>query len=89
MGGSSGYDASVPVALIFGRHLSIIGSTMGSHDDFLAVMGLVFAGKLSSVVDSVYPLFDYPRALARMMANEQFGKILVDIEYHLNKQGRN
>ncbi len=80
VGGSSGYEASVPVALLFGRHLSIIGSTMGNHDDFLAVMGLVFAGKLSPVVDSIYPLSGYPRALARMMANEQFGKILVDIE---------
>ncbi|MBI3958055.1 MAG: zinc-binding dehydrogenase [Chloroflexi bacterium] len=53
---------------------------MGSHDDFLAVMGLVFARKLQPVVDSVYPLADYPQALARMMANEHFGKILVDSE---------
>ncbi|HRJ41363.1 MAG: zinc-binding dehydrogenase [Caldilineaceae bacterium] len=80
VGGSSGYEATVPVALIFGRHLQIIGSTMGSQDDFREVMGLVFAGKLSPVVDSVHPLADYPKALARMLANEHFGKILVDIE---------
>lgn len=79
VGGSSGYEASLPVALLFGRHLQIIGSTMGSHDDFLAVMGLVFAGKLPPVVDSVYPLAEYPTALARMMANEHFGKILVEV----------
>lgn len=80
VGGSSGYQAATPVNLIFGRQLSIIGSTMGTHNDFVEVMGLVFAGKLNPVVDSVYPLAEYPAALARMMANEHFGKILVEVE---------
>ena len=31
VGGTSGYQAAVPVNLIFGRHLSVIGSTMGTQ----------------------------------------------------------
>ena len=78
VGGTTGYEASVPVNLIFGKHLSIIGSTMGSQSDYLTVMNLVFAGKLNPIVDSVYPLTDFRPAIERMMANEQFGKILID-----------
>ena len=79
VGGTSGYGADVPVNLIFARHLSIIGSTMGTQGDYETVMGLVFAGKLDPVVDSVFPLADYRAAVEHMLAGEQFGKILVEI----------
>jgi NADPH:quinone reductase-like Zn-dependent oxidoreductase len=64
---------------MFGKHLSIIGSTMGSQDDYLRVMSLVFAGKLDPIVDQVYPLADFRTAIARMMDNQQFGKILLQV----------
>jgi NADPH:quinone reductase-like Zn-dependent oxidoreductase len=79
VGGTSGYGAAVPVNLIFARHLSIIGSTMGTQSDYETVMGLVFAGKLDPVVDSVYPLADYRSALEHMLGAGQFGKILVEV----------
>lgn len=79
VGGTTGYGANVPVNLIFAKHLSIIGSTMGSQSDYETVMGLAFAGKLDPVVDSVYPLADYRTALAHMLGAGQFGKILVEI----------
>ncbi len=79
VGGSSGYNAVTPVNLIFGRHLSIIGSTMGTQAEFETVMGQVFAGHLNPVVDEVFPLADYPAALARMLAGEAFGKILLKV----------
>ena len=79
VGGTTGYNAAVPVNLIFGKQLSIIGSTMGSQDDYQRVMGLIFQGKLDPVVDSVYPLRDFSQAITRMMADQQFGKILLEI----------
>jgi NADPH:quinone reductase-like Zn-dependent oxidoreductase len=79
VGGTAGYEATVPVNLMFGKHLSIIGSTMGSQDDYLRVMSLVFAGKLDPIVDQVYPLADFRTAIARMMDNQQFGKILLQV----------
>lgn len=80
VGGTSGYSAIVPVNLMFARHLSIIGSTMGTHDDYLRVMDLVFRGKLQPAVDSVYPLSAFRAAMEHMLADEQFGKILIAIE---------
>ena len=79
VGGTTGYEAATPVNLMFGKHLSIIGSTMGTQADFEAVMAQVWAGKLKPVVDRVFPLAEYPAALARMMAGEGFGKILVQV----------
>lgn len=79
VGGTSGYEAVTPVNLIFGRHLSIIGTTMGTQADFEAVMAQVWAGRLTPVVDRIFPLADYPAALARLLAGEGFGKQVVQI----------
>jgi len=79
VGGTSGYDAAVPVNLLFGKHLRIIGSTMGSQADYWQVMGLVFQGKLNPIVDTVYAMAEFPAAITRMMENQQFGKILLRI----------
>ena len=79
VGGTTGYEAVTPVNLMFGKHLSIIGSTMGTQADFEAVMAQVWAGKVKPVVDRLFPLAEYPAALARMMAGEGFGKILIQV----------
>jgi len=79
VGGTSGYNASTPINLLFGRHLSIVGSTMGTPADFEAMMSQVWAGKLRPVVDEVFPLAQYPQALQRMLRGESFGKILLSI----------
>lgn len=79
VGGTTGYDAQVPVNMIFGRHLSIIGSTMGTQADYNTVMALAFAGKLAPVVDSCFGMDDFYDAMAHMMVNGHFGKILIDI----------
>jgi NADPH:quinone reductase-like Zn-dependent oxidoreductase len=79
VGGSTGYNAVTPINLLFGRHLSIIGSTMGTQADFEAVMRQVWDGKLHAVVDEIFPLAEYPAALQRLMGGEGFGKILVKV----------
>lgn len=79
VGGTTGYEAATPVNLMFGRHLSIIGSTMGTQADFEAAIAQVWAGKIRPAVDSVFPLAEYPAALARLLAGDAFGKILVQV----------
>ena len=64
---------------MFAKHLSLIGSTMGTRRDFERVMGLVFAGKLRPVVDSVFPLSEARAAQERMEQNAHFGKIVLTI----------
>lgn len=77
VGGTTGYNATVPVNLIFGKHLQIIGSTMGTQGDYQQVMSLVFAGKLNPIVDSVHQPTAFTAAMQQMMNDEQFGKILI------------
>jgi NADPH:quinone reductase-like Zn-dependent oxidoreductase len=64
---------------IFGKHLSIIGSTMGTRADFATVMDLVFAGKLKPVLDRAYPLAEARLAHERLEAGQQMGKVTLDI----------
>jgi len=77
VGNTSGPDAQIDIRFIFGKQISIIGSTMGSHQDFRDVMALIWAGKLKPVVDRVMPLAEGKRAFELMERGEQFGKIVL------------
>jgi NADPH:quinone reductase-like Zn-dependent oxidoreductase len=79
VGGTTGYTGSTPINILFGRQVSIIGTTMGSQPDFEAVMRLIFAGQLAVPIDRVYPLAEARQAEERMQQGEHFGKILLDI----------
>ncbi len=65
---------------IFAKHLSLIGSTMGTHSDFKTVMGLVFSGRLKPVLDQTYPIAEAGAAQERLARGEQMGKITLAID---------
>lgn len=65
---------------IFAKHLSLIGSTMGTHNDFKTVMDLVFSGHLNPVLDQTYPLSEAAAAQWRLARGEQMGKITLAID---------
>ncbi len=65
---------------MFAKHLSIIGSTMSTLDDFCEVMDLIVAGKLKPIMDKTFPLKDAALAQERLWKNENFGKITLDIQ---------
>lgn len=79
VGNTAGPKVELDNRLIFGKHLSILGSTMGTHADFAAVMELVFAGKLKPVLDRSYPLAEARQAQERLAAGAQLGKITLVI----------
>jgi NADPH:quinone reductase-like Zn-dependent oxidoreductase len=64
---------------IFGKHLSLIGSTMGTRTEFAKVMQLIFSGRLKPVLDRTFPLSDARIAQERMEKGEQLGKITLAI----------
>lgn len=78
VGRTGGSLVEIDVRYIFSKHLSILGSTMGTHADFAAVMALVFAGLLDPLVDKIFPLKEAARAQARLEAGEQLGKIVLE-----------
>lgn len=79
VGNSGGPKFEIDNRFIFGKHLSIIGSTMGTRADFSTVMELVFAGRLKAVMDRDYPLSDARSAQEQLEMGEQLGKITLNI----------
>ncbi|MBN2549595.1 MAG: zinc-binding dehydrogenase [Anaerolineales bacterium] len=79
VGNTGGPKFEIDNRFIFSKHLSIIGSTMGTHQDFAAVMGLVFAGKLHPVLDRDFPLSDARLAQEYLESNQQMGKVTLAV----------
>jgi len=79
VGNSGGPKFEIDNRYIFAKHLSILGSTMSTLEEFRQVMGLIVAGKLQPVMDSTFPLRDAALAQQRLERNESFGKITLDI----------
>ncbi len=79
VGNTSGPKFELDNRFLFGKHLSIIGSTMGTSKEFETVMGLVFEGKLKPVMDRQYRLRDAAMAFEHMKAGNQMGKITLTI----------
>jgi NADPH:quinone reductase-like Zn-dependent oxidoreductase len=75
-GATTGNDPPAMINMLYWKHITVLGTTMGSVHDFERVMGLVFAGKLKPVIDSVRPLSDFKAGHERLAKGEQFGKIL-------------
>ena len=79
VGNSGGPKFEIDNRFIFGKHLTIIGSTMGTQADFAAVMNLIFTGKLKPVLDRSFPLSEATQAQQRLASGEQMGKITLMI----------
>jgi len=75
-GGTSGPKVEVNLPRLFFKQYEIIGSTMGSYEEFEAVSSLVENG-LAVYIDNTYPLADYADAVARLEEGEQLGKIVL------------
>ena len=79
VGNTSGPIVEIDNRFVFGKHLSIIGSTMSTLREFKAVMDLIVEGKLTPVLDRRYPLKEAAAAQQRLQDDEQLGKITLDI----------
>ncbi len=77
VGNTSGPKAEIDIRFIFGKQISLIGSTMGSHQDFHDVMKLLWSGRLKPVIHQVMPLSEGRQAYQMMEAGQQFGKIVL------------
>lgn len=78
VGNTSGPKFDFDNRYMFGKHLSIIGSTMGTHADFEQVMGMLFDGRLKPIIDTVYPLSAGVTALTRMADGDVAGKLVLE-----------
>jgi len=77
------YGGTTPASQIklfplFWKHVTILGTSMGSPADFRAMLAL-FDGSIKPAVDAVYPLDEAVAAAERVAASRQFGKTVLRI----------
>ena len=76
-GATSGFDARTDLRQVFYRHLSLLGSFMGSKSELLEALKFVREGKIRAVVDRVLPLSEARQAHELIEDRAQFGKIVL------------
>jgi NADPH:quinone reductase-like Zn-dependent oxidoreductase len=78
-GVTTGPKTEMNLQALYWNQLSILGSTMGSDDDFRSMLSAVSAVKLKPVIDSVFTLDKVREAMAKIENGLQFGKIVLKI----------
>jgi NADPH:quinone reductase-like Zn-dependent oxidoreductase len=76
-GVTTGTEATVNISQLYWNHLVVMGSTMGSDEEFRQLLAAVSASHMRPVVDSVHPLNRVREATQLMEAGDQFGKIVL------------
>ncbi len=78
-GATTGPNPPAALHRIWWRELQVLGSTMGTAEDFAGAYALVASGRARPVVDSVFPLAEARAAHERLERGEQLGKIVLRI----------
>ena len=78
-GATGGANPPADLNRVFWRQLSIIGSSMGTRAEMLALVRLVEATGLKPLLDETFPLEQTRAALERMDAGQHTGKIIVQV----------
>lgn len=76
-GATSGPRVDIDLRPLYVKQQSIHGSYMGGRRELDEVLGLVAAGKLKPVVDTVFPLREARAAHERMESRAFFGKMVL------------
>lgn len=78
-GVTTGPKAETNLQALYWNQLTILGSTMGSDEDFRQMLRAVTVNRLRPVLDEVFPLHEARQAMAKMEVGRQFGKIALRI----------
>ncbi len=78
-GATTGANPPAQLHRVWWKQLTILGSTMGTREDFAGAYELVATGRARPVVDRVFPLAEAGAAHERLERGEQFGKIVLAI----------
>jgi NADPH:quinone reductase-like Zn-dependent oxidoreductase len=79
VGATSGPKMELDIRYLFSKQISLIGSTMGAHEDYVRVMKLVFDGALKPVIGARLPLEEIAEGHRLLETGEVFGKVVLEI----------
>jgi zinc-binding alcohol dehydrogenase/oxidoreductase len=78
-GRTAGNIPDLSPQIIFRKQLQLMGTTMGTRDEFLSMLDFVHKFSLRPVIDSVHPLEQVNEAMKKMERGSQFGKVVLKI----------
>jgi len=78
-GATRGNVPDFPLRKVFWRQISLLGTTMGSSEDWAAMLEFVSRHQVRPVVEATFPLDGAAEAFALMERGGQFGKIVLRI----------
>jgi NADPH:quinone reductase-like Zn-dependent oxidoreductase len=78
-GATTGWTGAIDLRALFAKHLSILGSYMGTKGELLRATRFFFSGQLKPVIDHTFPLAAAADAQRRLENSAQFGKIVLEI----------
>lgn len=76
-GATTGNPPGLDLRKCFFRQINLLGTTMGSPQDFAGMISFVASHKITPVVDRVFPLARADEALRHLEAGTQFGKLVL------------
>jgi NADPH:quinone reductase-like Zn-dependent oxidoreductase len=77
-GATAGPPEKLDLFKVFWKQLRLQGSTMGSPEDFAAMLKFVQAEQIVPIIDAVMPLSKGNEAISKMQSSPQFGKYVLD-----------
>ena len=78
-GATTGPAVSLDLRRLFWHQWSILGSTLGSRQEYAEIVRLAGEGKLWPVVDQVVPWDQALSAIQRLEQGEQVGKLVIEV----------
>ena len=79
-GATVGPPEKLDLFKVFWKQLRLQGTTMGSPDDFAAMLEFAATHDVKPVIDEVYPLARGAEAIERMKSSPQFGKLVLEMD---------
>jgi zinc-binding alcohol dehydrogenase/oxidoreductase len=79
-GASAGDEVKLNLRTFFYGQYNLLGTTMGSGEEFREMLQFCQTHNIKPVIDRVYPLSEGKSALERMEMAKQFGKIALQID---------
>ncbi len=76
-GAIAGPIVKLDLRTLYLKHLELIGSTVGTHEEFAELVSLLEEGKLKPLLAGAYPLSDIRRAQEDFKKKDFFGKLVL------------
>lgn len=79
-GRTAGNMQDIPTRELYWKQVSILGTAMGTRDEFLSMLHFLESRQIRPVVDKTFKLEQIADAINCMKEGKQFGKIILDVQ---------